>query len=217
MHLPGHGTSLPLRTVSAACGMAAPLLFFLTAGILGMVTPGYDPVTQLISELGESGAPFAGVMNLLGFGVTGILILAFVPGPYAALGKKRVVAAGCGFIALAGALFVGMAFISCDRGCIPVTSEGGLHLILGLVAAIAAVAASFILAWPMRNSGRWEGIWQYSILTGILVLLLLPVFIAAGEFAGLLQRALVGIIFLWLEVIAIRTMTSGHGSRISPR
>jgi len=198
---------VPIRTVSAVCGMAAPVIFFLTAGILGMITPGYDPVTQLISELGESGAPYAGAMNLLGFGVTGVLLVAFAPGLFVALGKNRVAAAGCGFVAIAGILFLAMAFISCDRGCIPVTPEGGLHLILGLFAAIAAVAASFLLAWPMRNSGRWGRIWQYSILTGILILLVLPVFISFGDLAGLLQRVLVGIIFLWLEVLAIRVVT----------
>jgi hypothetical membrane protein len=199
--------SIPVRTISAVCGLAAPILFFLTAGILGMITPGYDPVTQLISELGESGAPYAGVMNLLGFGVTGVLLMAFAPGLFMALGKNRVAAAGCGFVAIAGILFLAMAFISCDRGCIPVTPEGGLHLILGLFAAIAAVAASVLLAWPMRNSGRWGRIWQYSILTGILILIVLPLFISFGDLAGLLQRVLVGIIFLWLEVLAIRVMT----------
>jgi hypothetical membrane protein len=171
------------------------------------ITPGYDPVTQLISELGESGAPYAGVMNLLGFGVTGVLLMAFAPGLFMALGKNRVAAAGCGFVAIAGILFLAMAFISCDRGCIPVTPEGGFHLILGLFAAIAAVAASVLLAWPMRNSGRWGRIWQYSILTGILILIVLPLFISFGDLAGLLQRVLVGIIFLWLEVLAIRVMT----------
>jgi hypothetical membrane protein len=194
-------------TVSAVCGMVAPILFFLTVGILGMITPGYDPVTQLISELGESGAPFAWVMNLLGFGVTGVLLVAFAPGLAMALGKNRVAVAGCGFVAIAGGLFLAMAFISCDRGCIPVTPEGGLHLILGLFAAIAAVAASFLLAWPMRNSGSWGRIWQYSVLTGILILLVLPVFISFGELAGLLQRVLVGVIFLWLEVVALRMLT----------
>jgi len=198
---------IPVRTVSAVCGMAAPVLFFLTTGVLGMITPGYDPATQLISELGETGAPYAWVMNLLGFGVTGLLMLAFAPGLFIALGKNRVAAAGCGFVAIAGVLFLAMAFISCDRGCIPVTPEGGLHLLLGLFAALAALAASLLLAWPMKNSGSWEGIWQYSLLTGILIFLVLPVFISFGELAGLLQRVLVGIIFLWLEVLALRMVT----------
>jgi hypothetical membrane protein len=207
MHLAIQGRPLPVRSVSAVCGMAAPLLFFLTAGILGMITPGYDPVTQLISELGETGAPYAWIMNLLGFGVTGVLILAFTPGLYAALGKTKVAGLGCGFVALAGVIFLAMAFVSCDRGCIPVTPEGSLHLLLGLLAAIAAVISSFLLAWPMRKRGPWHGIWQYSLVTGVVILLILPVFVSLGEIAGLLQRILVGAIFLWMEVLAIRVMT----------
>lgn len=204
---PGREKCLPLLSVSAACGIAAPFLFFLTAGILGMITPGYDPVTQLISELGETGAPSAWAMNFFGFGVTGALILAFTPGLYVALDTKKVAAAGCGFVALSGVLFVAMAFVSCDRGCIPITPEGGLHLLLGLCAAIAGVAAAFLLAFPMKTHTAWRGIWQYSLVTGVLALLILPAFVSLVAIEGFLQRVLVGVIFLWLEVVALKVMT----------
>jgi hypothetical protein len=38
--------------------------------------------------------------------------------------------------------------------------------------------------------------WQYALLTGILVLLIFPVFLSHQDYAGLLQRIMVEIILL---------------------
>jgi len=185
--------------------MAAPVVFGFMVGILGYLTPGYSPVSQLMSELGETGAPMAFFMNLA-FAATGILMVLFAPGLREGLGRDRAVAAGSLFVAGAGAAFIAMGFISCDRGCVPVTAAGGLHLLLGLLALVMGIASAFVFAWALRGKAGWGGIWQYSLLTGALVAGTLPVFALAQGTAGLWQRVLVGIIFLWEEVMAIRLL-----------
>jgi hypothetical membrane protein len=175
----------------------------IVAGTLGVIQTGYDPVTQLISELGETGAPYAGIMHA-GFIMTGLLMVLFSYSVSTLIGKSLPGAIGSGLIVLSGILFIAMGFFSCDAGCLPLTLPGMIHLQLGLIASVTAVAAAFLLGYSMRQSGRWNGYWQYSVMTGALVLLILPAFVFAGDSDGLVQRFMMGVIFLWIEVLAIR-------------
>ena len=43
---------------------------------------------------------------------------------------------------------------------------------------------------------------------GILVLLIIPAFVFAGDYDGLVQRIMMGMIFLWIEVLGIRFLYS---------
>jgi hypothetical membrane protein len=189
---------------SAISGIAAPVIFTLTVGILGFIQPGYSHLSQLMSELGETGAPYAIIMNVLGFGLFGILIVGFAPGLYFALRQRRTAFAGSAFILAAGVAFIAMAFLPCDTACVPVTTAGRMHLVLGLVAVIAAVMAACILAYPMRMEMYWHGFWIYSLASGVLVLLLLPFFLSVQSYEGMFQRLMVAVILVWTEVIAIR-------------
>jgi len=188
----------------ALCGMAAPLLFALTVGILGLLTPGYDPVSQLMSELAATGAPYAPAMNLLGFAATGILLVIFSLGLREGLGEGPAATAGPVLVALAGISYLAMAVFSCDPGCVPITPAGAIHLDVGLAATLIAILSAFFLAWALWRTAGWEGFSRYSLVTGLLLVAVLPVFASAQDRAGLWQRVLVGILLLWVEVMAIR-------------
>jgi len=196
-----HGSGRIFGRPTAAAVIAAPVLFPLLVGTPGLTLAGYDPLTKLMSELGETGPPSAGIMDTRGFGLTGLLGVLFSLCVDRFSGRRR---AGAILVAISGISFPGMAVFSCDRGCIPVTNAGQIHLQPGLAALIAAVAAAFLLGYRMREDGNWHGYWQYSLLTGLLVIGVLPVFLTYGHLDGLLQRVLVGLIFLWMEVLAIR-------------
>jgi hypothetical membrane protein len=189
---------------SAVSGIAAPVIFTLTVCVLGLIQPGYSHLSQLMSELGETGAPYAIIMNVIGFGLFGILIVGFAPGLYFALGQRRTAFAGAVFILAAGLAFIMMAFLPCDTACVPVTTAGRMHLVLGLVAIVAAVLAAGILAFAMREDTHWHGFWIYSLASGLLVLLILPLFLSVQGYEGLFQRLMVAVILVWIEVIAIR-------------
>jgi len=78
---------------------------------------------------------------------------------------------------------------------------------------VATVTAAFLPRYRMREDGNWDRYWQYSVPAGVLVLGVLPVFLTYGHLDGLLQRVLVGLIFLWREVLAIRLfLASSAGS-----
>lgn len=187
----------------ALCGTGAPLVFAAISIALGLIQPGYDPVTQLMSELGVGGVPHAGIMNLIGFGLTGLLIVLFSFSLYALAGGRGPGAIGSGLVALCGIFFIGMAAFSCDSGCIPVTSSGRIHLMLGLASLLVSVGASLLTGYSLRRTGSWEGYWQYSLCTGAVVLILMPVFLASPVVEGLIQRIMVGALFLWVEILSI--------------
>lgn len=195
--------SLPV-TVAAACGMAAPVLFAIAVLAVGFGTTGYSPVTQLISELGIPGAPYAIVMNGIGLITTGILISIFAYAVHAIFCRGWKAALGSVLVLVAGLSFVAMGIVHCDLGCIPITPGGSLHLVFGMIALVAGLGAALILSLVMIQEREWNGYWQYSLATGILILMLLPFFLFEPRSAGLLQRILVGLVFLWMEVLAIR-------------
>ena len=63
----------------------------------------------------------------------------------------------------------------------------------------------------MARESDWNGYWQYSLATGILILVMMPLLLIETESAGLLQGILVGLIFLWTEVLAIRILFISQG------
>lgn len=201
MNLP---RSISPVTCSALCGTAAPVIFGISVLVIGYLTPGYNPVTQVMSELGIPGEPYAAVMNVMAFGLVGILLMGFSYAVHRAFRPRWQVTLGSAMVAGAGLSFFAMAFFHCDQGCMGTTPAGSLHLLFGLVAVVAALVAALTLSSVMRQETGWGGTWQYSLVTAILVLAILPVFLSLQDLAGLLQRIMVGIIFLWTEVLAIR-------------
>jgi hypothetical protein len=96
---------------------------------------------------------------------------------------------------------------------VPVTPAGSIHLQIGELLVFVMVAAIFVIAWVLKSDRHWHGYWQYSVLTGIGIFLFLPVLVTAQDIPGLTQRFIVGIIFLWWEVIAIRMYLSPWNHR----
>jgi hypothetical membrane protein len=189
---------------AAICGMAAPLTFFGTVLLLGFLRPDYSPVTQLMSELGVAGSPYAIVMNLAGLALTGILLIIYSTGIHAVLGKYRGGIPGSLLVAIVGLAFAGTAIFSCDTGCVAVTTAGELHGLLGMIGMFAAAISAFFLASAMRESGEWNRYWQYSLITGVVILLLAFLSPSFADVRGLVQRLMVGTAFLWAGIIAIR-------------
>ncbi len=202
--MPGVVGNQAFLRFSTACGILGPVLFALCVFLIGLLTPGYSQATQLMSELGETGAPYAPAMNLTGFLLTGLLLLLFSPGLSAILPPGAPGRAGSILVGIAGLTYIGEAIFPCDRGCIPVTFAGTVHLLIGEIAILTAVLASLLLAAAMKPDPRWAGYWQYSVATGVLVILLLPLFSLFPGAPGAVQRLVVGVILLWQFLVAVK-------------
>jgi hypothetical protein len=106
---------------------------------------------------------------------------------------------------------------------------GSLHDWISMFAFLAALAGIFILSRRLGADPRWgRGYQRYSVLTAGAALVALVLWLAIGAPAppwlprivtrvpsvnGTLQRIVVAIVLLWIEVMALRLMTVLRRSR----
>jgi hypothetical membrane protein len=203
--------------VLALGGIAGPLVFTLLIVICGARRPDYDHFNQFISELGETGAPDAALMNLAGFIPAGLLNAAL------GLALSRV---GRGPRALAAAILIvvfglGMAaagVFSCDPGCHQqgVSTEATLHHMVSGIAFISAIVGIGLSATVYRRLPAWQDLWRFSAFTSAVAFLLLVVMNASIDsraLTGFWQRLFLATLFVWCGVVGWRSWGQVHQVR----
>lgn len=189
-------------------GVAGSTLSLLVITIDGVLRPGYSAIADAISDMGER--PYGWLLNkdLI---VTGLLILLFAVGLHGAmrtgLGRRTVNVVTALFM-LAGA---GIA----SDGVFTEYKAYALHL-LGFYSAFTALTLVFFLVGVhllrLRDDRRgcWRRYGWYSLVTGIVVLLLVIVYVAlpayATDYQGLLERLIVLTSFGWQFVTACKLL-----------
>ena len=195
------------------CGMIAGPLFVVVFLIEGATRPDYDPLRHPVSSLALG--PF-GWTQTVNFIVAGLLTLAFAIGLARLPGARQkagAVLVGIWAVGLVGAgAFVTDAISGYPPGtpAMPeeVTTTGALHDLFSVPAFFALGTACFVLA----TGGGWR--WAvYSVLSG--VALLITFFVSGVGFeqtegvvdvAGLWQRVSVTIGWVWLTLLAMRSL-----------
>ncbi len=198
-------------------GLAGPLLFILAVILSAALRPGYDHVSQLISELGEAGGSTAQLMTYLGFYPMGILTLLFSVSCFAAIRRNLLSLAGAVLVGFAGLAVIVAGIFPCDVGCAmedPSTDQI-LHTAAAMGAFLAMIAASILWSLRFRTLDNWRGLWVYSLVTGIVAFVLYVAFflLSESQIAGLVQRLLVLVLFIWLMVFSIRLWSTWEASR----
>jgi hypothetical protein len=228
---PGRPPRRPNRLLLA--GLWAGPLFVVTFLVQGVLRDGYDSVRHPVSSL--SLGP-GGWVQIASFLVSGALCLVFAvglrrslrPGPGSVAGPLLLAAWGVGL--LGAGVFVTDPVSGYPAGtpATPVTPSwhGLLHdLAFSLpgFAALAAAMAVFAYAFARRRARGWA---VYSGLSGVAFVVLF--FLASAGFAqdprwvstaGLWQRLMVGVGWLWLGLLAVSQLTAdraavrfpGHG------
>jgi hypothetical membrane protein len=205
-----------LLLASLMAGAIGPALFWLVVLVDGFTKPGYDARTQTISELALGEQGWAQSANFL---LVGLLMLAFALGLRLRFPSGKGSTFGPLLIALFGLGLLVSGIFTTDPpqgGATSMTTSGAIHDLAFLLVLAAIVAACFVFARRFRREATWRGYGLYSFITGFLVLGLLAAFILHGDgapVAGLLQRVLVAVFFLWVEVIALRAVRLTAGSR----
>jgi len=117
----------------ATCGIIGPILFTVVLAILGLFRHGYSHVSQLMSELGEVGAPNALVMNTAGLTLLGLLMVAFAFGLHRGISEGKGSKVGPALIAASGTALAMTGIFPCDPGCVGVTPTGRIHSIAATI------------------------------------------------------------------------------------
>lgn len=195
------------------CGPLAAAMFLLAdlAGI--MMTPGYSPAGQAISELMETGAPAKAIVDPLLVAYHG-LVIPFALGLYRWLPSGGPGLAGPLLLAFAGMAGVVLTlFFPCDPGCEPFVSlRGTLHVFIAIPMGFSILVGIFLTARVLPES---PALVRYGYVTAGLgfVLALLTVARAETDLVGIFERVLTWSYLQWYAVTGLLIWHRGRSSQ----
>src|SRR3954471_22684089 len=194
----------------AICGIMAPVLY--TAAVIAatLKVPGFDHFRNFISELGATGAPGAEIMNFVGFLPYGVLILAFALGLHRGIRPDTGGWLGPAVLGVYGLSYVALAVSPCDPGCQAATPSvhHRVHFLLSDLILLAAVVAPFTLYARMAKDPAWRSLGVATLtLPGVAWLIL--ELSGVGLPGALRQRVWLLLLFIWIELLAMRLLRQG--------
>ncbi|MBI2918841.1 MAG: DUF998 domain-containing protein [Chloroflexi bacterium] len=194
----------------AFCGVAAPGIFAVLVLVGGLAYQGYSHASQAISELGGVEARYPLIQNA-NFFVVGVLIIALALGLHRGIGGGHGSKLGPLLLGLFGVITaVAQPFLPCDPGCEFESLTGTMHNLTGLASFLAAVVGIFAISRRLKSDPRWSSYRGYSVITSAVALVALFAWIGIAKIAevgslnGVLQRTFVGLVIVWIEVMALR-------------
>jgi hypothetical membrane protein len=200
------------RTVARllnAAGIAAPMLWAVAILYTGSVRPEYNHFRQYISELAARGTPTQHPMQVAGFIVPGLLIVAF--GVLVGLAARtKLAGAGAALLIVSGLARIAAGLFPLDPCCAanaPSFSER-MHNAAGATYVVTAGAAVLVWCAVGERTFRTRAYWfrWYSLATFVTALTLPLWLIRFGSDpanVGLFQRASFGVLNLWVLVFAV--------------
>ena len=196
----------------AICGIIGPIVYAIIVIILGFLHPDYNHVTQYMSELGAVGAPYAIIMDTVGLPLLGLLMIFFAFGLHRGIGEDKGAKIGPTLVAVSGTALVMTGIFPCDPGCADVTFVGNMHSVFATIAGFAMLLAPIAISPRLRNDYRWQGYLVYSLATVVVAGIISAVFglmifeAWTRALEGALQRISMGLLLLWIDVMAIRLL-----------
>jgi hypothetical membrane protein len=193
----------------ALCGIAAPIIFAILMTVAGFLYEGYSHATQAGSELGGVEAQYPIVQNA-NFFIFGILVVAFAFGLHRGIGDGKGSRLGPILVGIFGIITVAQAFLPCDPGCDFKSLIGALHNLTGLSSFLILCVGILVTSRRLKRDPNWQSYRRYSLITGVAALVSLVAWIGISKAAGVdavngvLQRVFIGIVLLWIEVVAIQ-------------
>ncbi|MFX1605046.1 MAG: DUF998 domain-containing protein [Promethearchaeota archaeon] len=199
------------RSFFVYAGIIGPIVYAIVLFTLGALEPGYNPISQSMSELGDVEAPYAIVMNTLGFPLLGIFFILFAVGIHQNISSGEGTRIGPFMMAMSGIFLVLTGIFPCDAGCIDVTITGGIHSLFATLAALVMIPVPLaivprIYSNPFWHSHVWFS-WVVIILTSLFSLLYM--FPDLEDYGGLLQRLATAVPLVWMVVTATKILREG--------
>jgi len=186
-------------------GAIGSVTFALAILILGAMFPGYDHVRDYISELGAVDSPVKDLMNIFGFFLVGLFMIAFAIGLYRTIGTNWSGKTGSILILISGILFSSIAFFPCDPGCFNESETGDLHnLTSDSALPLGGIGFIFIL-FSLKSDRSWGKYLPLIVLLIILAFVLGLTYpeLDATVYGGLVQRLAIGIPFSFMLISSL--------------
>jgi len=205
------------RKFLAICGIIAPIIFAIIVIIAGLLRPDYSHLTNFVSELGAVGAPNA-IMQRINFVLVGIPIVAFTFGLHRGIGEGKGSIIGPLLIAIFGLSAVVSGIFSTDP-IQPGSFSDIMHSMSSAIGSIAAILAFFIISERLEQDTLWRRYRYFSIVIAFVAIVVSVVgvgLLGVLGAPGLAQRLFMAVLFLWIEVMAIRLFQISGQSLVSP-
>ncbi len=189
----------------AICGIIAPIIFTIILIIASLLRPDYSHLINFVSELGAVDAPYA-IIQRINFVFTGILIVAFTFGLHQGIGNGKGSFIGPFLVAIFGLSSVMSGIFSTDI-IQPGSFSDIMHSMSSAIGSVAAIIAFFIISERLRKDILWRPYQSFSIVIAIVAIIVSVVgvgILGAVGTPGLGQRLFLAVLFLWIEVMAIR-------------
>ncbi len=186
-----------LASLLLRLGALGPLAFYAAIAVGGFMTPGYNHMTQQVSELGQAGAPAATLFNYGMMAAGGAIIVGGL-GFFLGMRKLGVGAVMPLLTAVAIGLF-GASFMIAGLHPMPSALHGAYHL------GYAGIAAPLLAFLSLGDRSEVSGAKTLAVVSflagGVLLALLMNVGglnLVKSADAGLWQRGLILATTLWM-------------------
>jgi hypothetical membrane protein len=192
-----------------AGGIAAPVLWVAALVSIGSLRPEYNPYRQYISELAARGTPTQHLMQVAGFLVPGLMVVAF--GLLVGLSaRSKLAGAGAALLIVSGIARIVAGVFVLDPCCPPTApsfshrmhnAAGGAYVVTMVAAVLIWCAVAERTFSTRANWFRW-----YSLATFVAAITLpfwLSRFGIDPANVGLFQRVSFATLNLWILVFAL--------------
>lgn len=206
---------LAFQRVSAACGIATPILAALVGLGVGYMQQGYRFTEQRLSELGASGAPHAFIFNVVGLMTSGVLVLVLSLGFYSEFRGNRVAKIGSGLLALCGASLIMTGIFPCDVGTVEASASGIMHGVFAGIGTFAIISAALAMWLGLKDDAAWRNHAWFSLGVAVVAVALdVPHLLSSlPEWNGAVQRIVVMVLLVWIEVMSIKLLSRSWAGR----
>ncbi|MHA1943170.1 MAG: DUF998 domain-containing protein [Candidatus Thorarchaeota archaeon] len=194
----------------AICGMLSPIIYTLMWILGGILDPEYSHMRQDVSSLIAVDAPNKKLLDKFIISSSTLLFIFYLGmhwginnGTGSVLGPILFMASG-----LLGVLVA--LFFPLDAGGELVTTRGKLHLILIAISGILATAGMVVLWFQLAADTVWNTFATFSMITGILSLILVMAtsFATKSNYLGLVERLMVSSYQIYYFVLALMVFLS---------
>lgn len=195
---------MTMRKLAFVCAILSLLILVGATVAGGLAYPGYDHLTQYISELGATGAATGRTVSLA-FIASGVLLAAFWLLCARLFPKSPLSIIGFGLSALNGLGLMFGGVFPCDFECSLESPSGPavLHDVLGGIGYLCGVTGLMLVGMAARNWPGGRNLFHLAIVCGAPAAGAIWLIHPAFEFYGAAQRALEIALTAWTIGVAL--------------
>jgi hypothetical protein len=186
-----------------------PLLsfFWLVSGVFtaGFLYPGYSHLAQFMSVLGATGTEHGAWVNLIVFAGAEIWVILFVVVALRAVSGRPLVVAGLILLGLYAVLLMIAAVFPCDFECRPEAPSLShlVHAAAGLLAYLSGLCGLYLVSLGLKRADSVKVQVRLAAALFVVGVGLLSGMVLSQDFAGLFQRLLETLLYVWMVLTGI--------------